>query len=58
VVAGKETAILIENGELGEEDAERVLYSTGVLDLQNLGEIRGTDFLGGTTNAMLDDWIE
>lgn len=57
MVVGKETAILVKNGELGEEDAERILDGTGVLDLQNFGEIRGADFLGGATNAMLDDWI-
>jgi hypothetical protein len=57
VVVGEETAVLIEDGELGEEDAERVLYGTGVLDLQNFGEIRGADFLVGAANAMLDDWI-
>jgi hypothetical protein len=56
-VVGKEAAILVENGELGEENAERVLDDASVLDLQNLSQISGADFLDGTTNAMFNDWF-
>jgi hypothetical protein len=55
VVVREETAVLIENGELGKENTERVLDNTSVLDLQNLGEIGGADFLHGATNAMFND---
>jgi hypothetical protein len=55
VMVREETAILVENGQLGEEDTERVLDNTSVLDLQNLGEIGGADFLHGATNAMFND---
>jgi hypothetical protein len=57
-VVGEEAAILVENGELGEEDAERVLDDTSVLDLQNLSQISGADFLDGATNAMFNDCIK
>jgi hypothetical protein len=56
-VVGEEAAVLIENGELGEENAERVLDDASVLDLQNLREIRGADFLDGATNAMFNDFM-
>jgi hypothetical protein len=57
-MVGKEAAILVENGELGEENAERVLDDASVLDLQNLREIRGADFLDGATNAMFNDCMK
>jgi hypothetical protein len=57
-VVGKEAAILVENGELGEENAERVLDDASVLDLQNLSQISGADFLDGATNAMFNDCIK
>jgi hypothetical protein len=57
-VVGEEAAILVENGELGEEDAERVLDDTSVLDLQDLSQISGADFLDGATNAMFNDCIK
>lgn len=53
----EETAVLVENGELGEENTEWVLDDTSVLDLQNLSEIGGADFLHGATNAMFNDWM-
>jgi hypothetical protein len=56
-MVGEEAAILVENRELGEENAERVLDDTSVLDLQDLLEIRGADFLDGTTNAMFNDCL-
>ena len=55
MILGEESAIFVENGQLGEEHTERVLDDAGVLDLQNLGEIREADILDGTTNAMFND---
>jgi len=58
VMIGKQAAVLVKNGQLGEEDTERVLDSASVLDLEDLDEIGRADFLDRATNAMLNDCTE
>jgi len=55
---GKQAAVLVKNGQLGEEDTERVLDSASVLNLEDLDEIGRADFLDRATNAMLNDYTE
>lgn len=52
---GEETAILVEDGQLGEGDAEWVLDDSRVLDLQEFDEVGSADCLDVTTHTMLDE---
>lgn len=54
-MTGEQSAVLVENRQLGEEDTERVLNGASILDLHDLYNIGQADFLVRTTKSMFDD---
>lgn len=55
MILGEESAIFVENGQLGEGNANWVLNETRVLDFHKLDEVGDTDGLDVATHAVLDE---